>query len=48
VDGDLYAEGDPEEVNTDKEADYRYTDNCKSEYGDSKDEEGNNNEEDDI
>ena len=36
VEGDLYAEGDPEEVDTDKEADYRYTNNRKSECRDSK------------
>ena len=58
VEGDLYAEGDPEEVDTDEEADYGYTDDRESECRDSEGEdsegedgegeEGNDDEEDDI
>jgi hypothetical protein len=58
MEGDIYVEGDPEEVDTDEEADYGYTDDRESECRDSKGEEsegkdsegeeGNDDEEDDV
>jgi len=39
VEGDIYAEGDPEEVDTDEEADYGYAGDHESECRDSEGEE---------
>jgi hypothetical protein len=51
MEGDIYAAGDPEELDTDKEADYGYIDHSESEGRDSEGEdsegkEGNDDDED--
>ena len=52
MEGDIYAEGDPEELDTDEEADYGYIDGSESEGRDSEGEdsegeEGNDDDDDD-